>query len=230
VCYTERIAPPGAAARPAHSGVCFLAPTCENSALEVKAESVHDAGMTYVIGIAGKAGVGKTTFANHLKEHLDDAYDGELSVLVVSFAAPLKAMLAPLGPFPEDKQAVIPHIGLSYRQMCQTVGDWGRGLDPDFWVKPMRRFIAEGHHDVLIIDDVRLENESVLCTQNGTLVRLKGDGYDLGAAAGHVSELADFMVDREVPGHQTSGWPERRDELIVRIADDLDRAIDERSI
>jgi hypothetical protein len=92
-----------------------------------------------LLGVTGRARVGKDTFGRHLVENysFEHAY----------FAKPLKNMLTALG-FPEsqyqtteEKEAVIPDIGRSYRYLAQTIGtEWGRNLvHPDIWLLMMAR-------------------------------------------------------------------------------------------
>jgi hypothetical protein len=168
--------------------------------------------MAYVIGISGRAGVGKSTLARWLA---DRAAEDGMTAIVVSFAAPLKAMLSVLGPFPEDKQAQVPNLAdnISYRKLCQTLGDWGRKLDPDFWVDPMRMFVQTCEHDLIIIDDMRQPNELAMCQRFGTTVRIDGEGYALGALALHASEGQPMQT-----AHQIRGWKEGADEAWLRSA------------
>jgi len=155
-----------------------------------------------LIGLYSPApGCGKTTAANLFIEHER-----------VSFAAPLKRavwrLLDELGISGfhfvyEDKEAIIPGIGVSARHMMQTLGtEWGRAcIHPDFWVMIARaetqRIMATGGS--VVIDDVRFANEAAMIRDlGGELWRIErlGIGYD----GDHSSEggLKDITPDRVI--------------------------------
>ena len=155
-----------------------------------------------LIGLYSPApGCGKTTVADLLIEHQR-----------ASFAAPLKravsTMLRDLG-IPgfryvyENKEAIIPELGVSARHMMQTLGtEWGRAcIHPDFWVMIARaetqRIITDGGS--VVIDDVRFPNESAMIRDlGGELWRIDRPGvtYD----GNHSSEgaLNDITPDRVI--------------------------------
>jgi hypothetical protein len=92
-----------------------------------------------LIALAGKARVGKDTIGQHLVR--------EYGFHHYYFAKPLKAMLTALG-FPErdyqtteQKEAVIPDLGRSYRYLAQTLGtEWGRyKVHNELWQKMAAR-------------------------------------------------------------------------------------------
>lgn len=129
-----------------------------------------------LIGLAGKAGVGKDTAAAHLR-----AAHGFRQI---AFADPIRAMLqAALALEPKDfepgrKEQILPEIGKSPRQLMQSLGtEWGRNLvHPEIWVrlaedKVVAEHISLGH--ALVISDVRLENEAQMIRHyGGTIVHL----------------------------------------------------------
>lgn len=120
-----------------------------------------------LIGLIGKARVGKDTVAAHLcAEHGIGSY---------AFADPMKWMLHQA--FPEvdfyegDREAPIDWLGKSPRQLLQTLGtEWGRDcVHPDLWV-----LIAENECQVakqlgqsLAVTDVRFHNEADMILRNG---------------------------------------------------------------
>ena len=59
------------------------------------------------------------------------------------------------------KEEMIPALGTSVRRMSQTLGDWGRSINPDFWVNiadpRIRAYAAEGFD--VVVDDMRYPNE-----------------------------------------------------------------------
>ena len=132
----------------------------------------------YLVGIAGAKGSGKTHIARML-ETMDYRH--------VAFAAPIKRMLVSLyghrlsfdGPEKEDA-VVLPH-GVSTRQLLQSLGDWGRNIDPDFWVNHLaerrewvRKFV--GSDTKFVVADVRYDNEADwIRAEGGIILRIEVD-------------------------------------------------------
>ena len=153
--------------------------------------------MRRLLGLAGPAGAGKDTAANILKE----LYGYES----LAFAGVLKGMLNVAGvlePRREDKEAVNPAWGFSYRHAAQTLGtEWGRALHPDFWVQATQRQLEtmQGH---VVITDVRFENEARMIRRSGgVVVHITGRRTALSeATAAHASEagLAHLIWDENL--------------------------------
>lgn len=123
-----------------------------------------------VVGIAGRARVGKDTLTDFLLAQ----YGGYRH----SFAAPLKSMLKAGfnldfdDPYWVDrKETVIPALGRSPRELMQTLGtEWGRMLvHPDVWL-----ILATGtlHNrgPGMIVSDLRFENEAAWVRRMGGVV------------------------------------------------------------
>lgn len=115
-----------------------------------------------VIGLHGIAGSGKNTVAAML---------GGFSE--VYFAQPLYEAVSVITGLPVErlrdrdvKEAVIPWIGKSPRQMLQTLGtDWGRGMICDrIWVEAASQRIERMRGDV-VVTDVRFDNEAEMLKQ-----------------------------------------------------------------
>jgi hypothetical protein len=107
-----------------------------------------------IIGLTGKAGVGKDTVAGLLTGYRFSHY---------AFAKPLKQALAVLGlkepETREEKEASIPGRAYSYRRAAQLLGtEWARSLDPDFWVRLAEQNIRQETN--VVVTDVRFENEA----------------------------------------------------------------------
>lgn len=122
-----------------------------------------------IIGLAGRARAGKTTAANMLLA-------GGYANYEYAFASPIKNMLKAIGIDPEDsyweahKTDPIPFFnGLSYRELMQSLGaDWGRTtLGDDIWVKIADQVRASLPDQVMLISDVRYDNEAAFVKQNG---------------------------------------------------------------
>lgn len=132
-----------------------------------------------IIGLTGPAGSGKDTVRQILeKDHL--------GCTGLAFADPMRAMLAPLLDLcgvgnewmtqRELKELPIPGLGQSYRVLAQRLGtEWGRSINPDFWVKVAAASMAEvmnikGPDTVFVISDVRFDNEAQWVKDHGGVI------------------------------------------------------------
>lgn len=139
-----------------------------------------------LLGIAGKAGSGKSTAAQVL---LDAGWAR------VKFAGPLKDMMRALGLDDRHIEGDLKDVpcdllqGQTPRYAMQTLGtEWGRDcIGRDFWIDLARRRISLAMSAGLnvVVDDVRFENEAQVIRDLGGLVL----GLERGDGAGdHVSE------------------------------------------
>lgn len=146
-----------------------------------------------LVGITGRAGAGKDTIADYIVENH--------RFLKLSFAGPLKAALAVMElPEPKDrslKEQLIPGFNFSWREAAQKLGtEWGRGLDPDIWVKIMEKKLAHFADDARIVfSDVRFENEAAMIRRlGGKVLSVRGREVDLRTLRMHASE-AGLRID-----------------------------------
>ena len=134
-----------------------------------------------IIGFMGLAGAGNTTAAWTLFQAC------KTSACVVSFASPLKEAVKQLCLFSDEqvygdldaKSLVDPRWGFSPRQAMQMIGtDCVRKmLCEDFWVRRMRLAIESNLSKVIIIDDVRFEDEAnFIRSLDGDVVMIKRPG------------------------------------------------------
>lgn len=154
-----------------------------------------------LVGLTGRAGAGKDTIADRLVEVHD--------FTKLSFAAPLKAMLAAAGmPEPmnrEDKEKPVPGFDFTWREAAQKLGtEWGRALDENIWIKLVEQHIrymsrlygAYPHQVRFVLSDVRFENEAAMIRRmGGKVLHVAGRAVDLGANAGHASEAGVTLAD-----------------------------------
>ena len=106
----------------------------------------------------------------------------------VSFATPLRDAVNDIINFPsfykvvrppEDKEAVIPHLGVSWRQMMVAFGNAGRGLHVDFWLRIMEHRMQLFPHDY-VVDDLRFQNEyNYLRSKGAKIVRIENPGREI---------------------------------------------------
>lgn len=160
-----------------------------------------------IIGLSGYAGTGKDTVRSILEEH---------GAVGFAFADPIRNMLRELLTSNgisdecmdkrEFKEAIIPELGVSYRQMAQTLGtEWGRALQPDFWLRLAAAYMADvernSWNDSLqfVISDVRFANEAAwVRAQGGVIWHVLRPGT--APVRDHISEreISLFDADRTI--------------------------------
>lgn len=176
-----------------------------------------------VIGLKGRARVGKSTAAQYL---INRGYER------TSFAAPLKLMLKTL----LEYQGVAPDIvwsmlngklkeepteflsGKSPREAMQTLGtEWGRSFHPDLWVNIWKNKVGDSK---VCVDDMRFSNEADAVRELGgyviEIVPSKKDAFESVGISGHASETLDFDPDIVVVNDGKS---------LTRYASDLNNAL-----
>lgn len=149
--------------------------------------------MTRLLGIAGRAGSGKSTAAQVL---IDAGWHR------VKLAGPLKNMLRAIGLSDRHIEGDLKSVscdllgGRTPRYAMQTLGtEWGRDLiSSTLWLDIAQRDISaalsEGRS--VVIDDVRFQSEAELVRAlGGTVLRIERTGVDKGS---HISE-ADVTAD-----------------------------------
>ncbi len=154
-----------------------------------------------IIALTGCKMVGKSTVAQAIADESDKA------VHIISFADPMRAMLQAMGVRPENlnmqslKEEKISGLGKSARYLMQTLGtEWGRGMIAnDIWLWAMQHQIElekEAGAEIVVIDDLRFENEADWITSvGGYVVRLKRDGYNYG--------FDPHSTEKPLPIHKT---------------------------
>jgi len=141
----------------------------------------------YSILISGELGSGKTTLQRLLEGELRRLLSPAILIVAVNFADELKRECAERAGVPastfyteEGKARYFPPLGMTGRQLLQTVGEEARQKDPEHWVKRAKQTInklIEGsgaRQVVAIIGDCRHPNE-VDAMRPGLAVRLTGD-------------------------------------------------------
>lgn len=131
-----------------------------------------------LIGLAGPAGVGKTTAATLL--------GAELGYPVFGFADPIREVVFKLFPAWDEwhlsagKDRKSPTYGVSPRHAMRVIGDHGRAMQHDLYVRAMARRVdrARGQGAAgVVIHDVRMAVEAHwLREAGGTLIHLQRDG------------------------------------------------------
>lgn len=145
-----------------------------------------------LIGLTGPAGAGKDTVAGILRTHY--------GYTQLSFAATIKNMLrlieAEEPSKVEDKEKLVAGFNFTYRKAMQTLGDWGRELDPDIWIKLTMWRVCPNK---TVISDVRFNNEAEAIRRvGGRVVHIVGRKRDLGENANHISEAGVICSSRDL--------------------------------
>jgi len=107
---------------------------------------------TVIILVSGKAGVGKTTFANFVMKHLPP--DVKKYSAKGAFATVVKQVAKMMGWNGQKDD--------NGRKLLQNVGNVGREYNSDTWVGTLINFLMEVNIiplDLIIIDDWRFPNE-----------------------------------------------------------------------
>ena len=160
-----------------------------------------------LIAFVGKMGHGKTTCA----KYLEDVRGYER----VSVADPLRYMFynllrdagvdyaeceAAVFGTNAQKGAVIPELGVSYRDLAQKMGEAGRQAHPDFWVNIWKLSLTEGWadepHGKFVEDSCRHPNEArAVRDLGGIVVRVVRPGFEGVGDNAHVSETAQAEIE-----------------------------------
>ena len=137
-----------------------------------------------LIGLIGRARVGKDTVAHYLARRYKFSH--------IAFADPMKEMLEVTFPginFRDgDREQPIDWLGKSPRQLLQTLGtEWGRNcINPYIWILIAEQKIKAATRS-LAISDVRFHNEADMILKNGgELWHIQRDGAE--GINDHVSE------------------------------------------
>lgn len=151
-----------------------------------------------IIGIAGRAGAGKNAVASMIP-----------SAFVVQLADPLYAMVSAMLGTPEPllrrrefKEAKVPWLGRSPRQLLQTLGtEWGRGqVADDIWIRLLERRINElGEQGIttIAVADLRFANEAdYLRSIGGEVWHVRRSSVE--ATDGHASEAGVVAMPHDV--------------------------------
>lgn len=130
--------------------------------------------MKRYIGITGRAGSGKTTVAQHLRDRF--LYH------IYNFSDPIKDMLAQLPQLHRDiwedrvhKEVPLLLYDRSPRHFAQTLGtEWGRDMiHPDIWILVAEARLQTLRNDYVVFADVRYQNElDWLYKNDGVLIEI----------------------------------------------------------
>lgn len=124
----------------------------------------------YIIGFTGVAGCGKTTAAQITRDLLNKI---GVRTHFISFAEEVKRIAARSFGWDGKKDT-------KGRKLLQVIGtECGRDYNPNIWVGIVRKRIFEYMSlltipQVILIDDVRFNNEAKMITEKGIVMKLSG--------------------------------------------------------
>lgn len=160
-----------------------------------------------LVGIVGRAGVGKTT----VSEYLQAAHQFEAHALADPIKTMLHALFVDIGVdyahlFDADKKHLpIPELGgITARRLMQTLGtDWGLDMiSPDLWTRAADLVLGlplAPVHDRIVISDVRFQREADwLRAHGGRLVRLTRQKAQHPGRHRSEAEADGIAVDAEI--------------------------------
>lgn len=132
-----------------------------------------------LIGLAGPAFSGKDTFAEAVQKTEEDVH-------IYAMALPLKLGAMALFGFshaqvftPEGKEEIDPIWGKSPRYFLQDLGTevFRDRYGPDFWIKRAEKELQAVRNKIVIITDIRFENEAAwVRSRGGTVIHIRRPG------------------------------------------------------
>lgn len=149
--------------------------------------------------MSGYAGTGKDTVRSILEE---------AGFVGFGFADPIRGMLRELltsngidDACMDDralKETAIPALGVSYRQLAQTLGtEWGRNLQSDFWLRIASAYITDlewAGNTHFVVSDVRFVNEAEwVRSRGGVIWRVQREQAQ--AVNPHISESGVDLIE-----------------------------------
>lgn len=153
----------------------------------MSAASVGIARKPYILGIEGLARAGKNTLGDFIAMHYGFKTE--------SFALPIKRALCAMLGYPMHewvklpREIPLPIVGKSPRYLEQTLGtEWGRDtVNTTIWTDQLKKRIRESTSNLIVVTDVRFENEADFIRGNGNLIHIsRASTEDVTRA--HISE------------------------------------------
>ena len=162
-----------------------------------------------LIGISGKMGSGKSTISHMLKAGFEMT---DRKVEIMSLSKPLYKAQDLL-----YKQFGLELQGDKDRNLLISIGQWGRDIDPDFWVEQAAKSIVESDADIIICDDIRFKNEADFFKRLGVIFRIegeqRGDNVDHSKATDATEcSLDDYKFDNVIHNNKSP------DDMCMEIA------------
>ena len=156
--------------------------------------------MIEIIGITGKAGAGKTTFANILRRILIE--ENLIYSRILPFAYRLKRIAREMGwngEKDEKGRRLLQLLGTEVGRDCIGENVW-----VNLWQEEYRETrMINNYVSLFLIDDLRFQNEAAFVkSKNGIIVKIEGRKYDnINSAHKSESEMdgiePDFIISND---------------------------------
>lgn len=180
-----------------------------------------------IIGLAGRAGSGKSTIAHYLVE--------KYGFIKYSFAEPLKQMLLKAGMCSYDE--LYGNKTANSRWLMQKIGTeiFRKQVDPEFWIKKAHENLFELIGENIVIDDVRFPEEADWicdgCMNIGFIVKvIRKDYLDAHAGTVHDSERLLDRIDTDfkicAASGDIEGLKQQADKIIEKLCTFIKRGVD----
>lgn len=176
-----------------------------------------------IIGLTGPIGSGKDTLAEAICSDLLSGY----LVSKMKFADPLYAMAKvldqafdPMMPHAAKAEPIWGKEGLATRrQVLETLGtEWARHcIHPDFWLLALEARVMQAPADVVIVSDVRFENEAAFIRRHGLLVHLMPNWPT--ESTGHASDVRIKQLPEDARIALSLGKVKEGVDELLRIVD-----------
>ena len=165
--------------------------------------------------------IGMCGYKGHGKDSCGEILASTRGFVLLSFAAPIKAMLMEGLRLSREqvygsqvsKETVDPRYGVTPRHMMQTLGtEWGRQLiAPDIWVKAAieraKDYAAEGTS--VVLTDVRFPNEAKAIREaGGQIWAVLRPGYAIDTSHESEAHTADLIHEAEQLIFNSGGLPD----------------------
>ncbi len=156
-----------------------------------------------VVGFVGKKESGKSTCARFLQD--------QFNVTIHPFAKRIKLMVKALGLSDAEtygqkwRNTALPRLsGATPRHILQTLGtEWAREMiHQDFWINLWKedvKSILASHKGIVVVDDVRFENEAqVIMDMGGIVIRITRPSIKSNDLHQSETEQDNIKVDLEI--------------------------------
>ncbi len=159
-------------------------------------------GKMIIILITGKAGVGKTTLACILRDHINNNY--KLNSHIYNFAMKLKECARIYFGWNDDKDE-------KGRELLQNIGRVGRIYNKDIWAEfLLTRIWVENliPPDIVIVDDWRFPNELEYLVKQGiykiVTVRIEAPEREVLKGTETYTDVSETSLPSVFPGEKTT--------------------------
>lgn len=188
--------------------------------------------MKTLFALAGKKRTGKSTLAGYLAREC--AIRG-WTTEEISLASPIKAALSeifikevPYSTFrddarKQDKIEVVPGFYMTVRQLLQKFGTEGvrDAIHSDFWLARAIAKIKNSSNDIIVVPDVRFENELTALKKLGTTIYIERPQLQM-LEDPHPSEAGLYRIKDDFD-IQWTNWEDKKDDLRAFAADLIKR-------